>query len=153
MQAHQKAFIELARRYEVLKFGEFTLKSGRTSPYFFNAGAFASGEVTLGLGEAVTCIIVNDDQAPSLTVVKQVVNDDGGGATVGEFGISTSAGALVFGDGNTVGDITTYTAELTGLNAGVSYSLAELDVFGYSEGTWNCMPNPGGGAFGSTSRD
>jgi orotate phosphoribosyltransferase len=42
--------IELARRYEVLKFGEFTLKSGRISPYFFNAGGFASGAALAALG-------------------------------------------------------------------------------------------------------
>ena len=41
MQAYQTEFIELARTYDVLKFGEFTLKSGRISPYFFNAGAFS----------------------------------------------------------------------------------------------------------------
>ena len=38
MQGYQTEFIELARRCDVLKFGEFTLKSGRVSPYFFNAG-------------------------------------------------------------------------------------------------------------------
>ena len=40
MHPYQTDFIELARRHDVLKFGEFTLKSGRISPYFFNAGAF-----------------------------------------------------------------------------------------------------------------
>ena len=43
MQSYQTDFIELARRHEVLQFGEFTLKSGRISPYFFNAGAFCTG--------------------------------------------------------------------------------------------------------------
>ena len=50
MQAYQKEFIELAREYDVLKFGEFTLKSGRVSPYFFNAGAFDSGRALAALG-------------------------------------------------------------------------------------------------------
>jgi len=50
MNVYQQEFIELARRYEVLKFGEFTLKSGRVSPYFFNAGGFASGAALAALG-------------------------------------------------------------------------------------------------------
>lgn len=50
MHAYQREFIELARRCDVLKFGEFTLKSGRTSPYFFNAGAFSSGAALASLG-------------------------------------------------------------------------------------------------------
>jgi orotate phosphoribosyltransferase len=54
MQAYQKAFIEFAIKKNVLRFGDFTLKSGRTSPYFFNAGLFDSGEdlVTLAHGYA-----------------------------------------------------------------------------------------------------
>lgn len=43
MKAYQRDFIELAMKKQVLKFGEFTLKSGRKSPYFFNAGLFNTG--------------------------------------------------------------------------------------------------------------
>lgn len=59
MQDYQKAFIELARRHDVLKFGEFTLKSGRVSPYFFNAGAFASGGALAELGRCYADRIVD----------------------------------------------------------------------------------------------
>jgi orotate phosphoribosyltransferase len=44
MRAYQKEFIELILAKQVLRFGEFTLKSGRTSPYFFNAGMISDGE-------------------------------------------------------------------------------------------------------------
>lgn len=58
MQAYQTEFIELARRCDVLKFGEFTLKSGRISPYFFNAGAFAGGAALAVLGRCYAQCIV-----------------------------------------------------------------------------------------------
>jgi orotate phosphoribosyltransferase len=50
MEAYQKAFIEFAIAQDVLRFGEFTLKSGRTSPYFFNAGLFQTGSALAQLG-------------------------------------------------------------------------------------------------------
>jgi orotate phosphoribosyltransferase len=50
MKAYQQEFIEFAIRQGVLKFGEFTLKSGRVSPYFFNAGLFNSGAALARLG-------------------------------------------------------------------------------------------------------
>lgn len=50
MKAYQRQFIEFALAKEVLKFGEFTLKSGRKSPYFFNAGLFNSGHDLARLG-------------------------------------------------------------------------------------------------------
>ncbi len=50
MQAYQKEFIDLALELDVLKFGEFKLKSGRTSPYFFNAGALNTGYAAAKLG-------------------------------------------------------------------------------------------------------
>ncbi|MGI9293721.1 MAG: orotate phosphoribosyltransferase, partial [Pseudomonadales bacterium] len=51
MQAYQQAFIDLALQHEVLKFGSFKLKSGRISPYFFNAGLFKSGASLATVGE------------------------------------------------------------------------------------------------------
>ena len=50
MKAYQKEFIEFAIEKQVLKFGEFTLKSGRISPYFFNAGLFNTGKDLARLG-------------------------------------------------------------------------------------------------------
>ena len=50
MQAYQREFIQFALERGVLRFGEFTLKSGRASPYFFNAGLFDSGLALAKLG-------------------------------------------------------------------------------------------------------
>ncbi len=52
MQGFQQDFIELLVRHEVLRFGDFTLKSGRRSPYFVNAGQLRTGYAIAGLGRA-----------------------------------------------------------------------------------------------------
>lgn len=59
MQAFQKAFIELAIKHQVLCFGEFTLKSGRVSPFFFNAGRFNTGAALAGLGRCYADAIMH----------------------------------------------------------------------------------------------
>lgn len=59
MKQYQRDFIELAQRQQALKFGEFTLKSGRKSPYFFNAGAFCSGAALAQLGRCYAQAIVD----------------------------------------------------------------------------------------------
>ena len=50
MKLYKKQFLELAIKLNVLTFGEFTLKSGRISPYFFNAGLFNTGQAAAYLG-------------------------------------------------------------------------------------------------------
>jgi len=59
MQDYQRQFIELATNSQVIRFGEFTLKSGRTSPYFFNAGLFNSGHALAQLGRCYAQAIID----------------------------------------------------------------------------------------------
>lgn len=65
MEQYKRDFIEFALSRNVLKFGEFTLKSGRKSPYFFNAGLFNTGADLARLGEfyaaAIQASAVNFD--------------------------------------------------------------------------------------------
>ncbi|HEV2621611.1 MAG TPA: orotate phosphoribosyltransferase [Frateuria sp.] len=63
MQPHQRDFIELALSRDVLRFGEFTLKSGRHSPYFFNLGRIDSGAALARLGDAYAEALVRSQLA------------------------------------------------------------------------------------------
>lgn len=58
MQAYKQQFIDLALRVGALSFGEFRLKSGRISPYFFNSGLFASGMAAATLGRCYAAAAV-----------------------------------------------------------------------------------------------
>ena len=51
MEAYKSEFIEFMVESDVLKFGDFTLKSGRKSPFFMNAGAYVTGTQLMRLGE------------------------------------------------------------------------------------------------------
>jgi orotate phosphoribosyltransferase len=61
MKDYQHDFIDFAIRAGVLRFGDFTLKSGRTSPYFFNAGLFNTGEHLARLGRCYAQAIAESD--------------------------------------------------------------------------------------------
>lgn len=61
MLPYQEQFIEFALETDVLRFGEFTLKSGRTSPYFFNTGLFNTGATMLQFSRFFAQSIINSD--------------------------------------------------------------------------------------------
>ncbi|HTV52392.1 MAG TPA: orotate phosphoribosyltransferase [Steroidobacteraceae bacterium] len=63
MYAEQLEFIELALAREALRFGRFTLKSGRESPYFFNAGLFSDGAALATLGRCYAAALVRSGLA------------------------------------------------------------------------------------------
>lgn len=59
MQAYQREFLDFATEIGALRFGEFTLKSGRRSPYFFNTGLFDTGERLARLSRAYAACIID----------------------------------------------------------------------------------------------
>jgi len=59
MKEYQQKFVDFAINVGVLQFGEFVLKSGRKSPYFFNAGLFNSGEKLAKLGQFYAQAIID----------------------------------------------------------------------------------------------
>ncbi|MEZ4384230.1 MAG: orotate phosphoribosyltransferase [Nannocystaceae bacterium] len=66
MEAYQAAFVDLLVRHQVLRFGDFTLKSGRRSPYFINAGQLRTGAAIAGLGQAYAAGILRHGLACDL---------------------------------------------------------------------------------------
>ena len=66
MADYRSEFIGLALRHQALRFGQFALKSGRQSPYFFDAGRFASGAAIAGLGSAYAAALVASRLEPEV---------------------------------------------------------------------------------------
>jgi hypothetical protein len=61
MAPYQREFLKFSLGEGVLKFGSFVLKSGRTSPYFFNAGLFSSGSALHKLGRSYAAAIMDSE--------------------------------------------------------------------------------------------
>jgi len=115
---------------------QYSLSESSVSGYDFvswscNGGTFvAPNKVTLGLNQQVTCTVTNDDQPPSLRLVKSVTNDNGGTATPGAWQL-TATGAGGFTD---AGNSTVFHA----VTAGAQYTLSESSVSGYDFASWSC---------------
>jgi len=118
----------------------YTEGSWSCTPTAANPTTFSGGSVTLAYGNNAVCTIENNDDQGSLQLVKRIVNDNGGTKTVDDFGITTDAGTPTFGAGVADGPNTLkYSSQVFNLNA-ATYNFAELNVAGYTEGTWSCTP-------------
>jgi hypothetical protein len=101
---------------------------------------YTPASITIDTKGGTFCITVGNSitrDRGSLTLVKKVVNDNGGSATVSAFGLNTSAGGLTFDSGTANGSTTTYTSQKMTVVTN-TYTLKESDVYGYTEGTWSC---------------
>lgn len=94
-----------------------------------NGGTQSDNTITLSLAQDVTCIITNDDIAPTLTLIKEVINDDGGMATASAFQAYINGNPVPWGQAQT-------------LNAG-NHTASESGLVGYSAGDWgqDCSPD------------
>jgi hypothetical protein len=86
--------------------------------------------ITLADGDAVTCTVTNDDIAPTLALVKVVINDDGGTAVKANWTLTATGSGGFSGAADVAA---------TPVNAGVQYALSESAVAGYEQvGDWSC---------------
>lgn len=100
--------------------GDYSIDENSFGGYEKTLGENCSG--TISSGQSLTCIITNDDIAPTLTLVKTVVNDNGGTLEVADFPLFVDATAVNSGDTND-------------FNAG-SHTASETNQLGYLAGNW-----------------
>lgn len=119
--------------------GTWTCKGHKGSYYLYG------DKLKLKPGANVACKIVNTEIAPVLTVKKHVINDDGGKATIEDFGLNINGEALVFDEGvyDNATKTTTYTATLN-VYADQEHILSEKDLEGYKESPWTCSNEAAG---------
>jgi|GEM_PF-903215 len=111
---------------------ESATPTGYTPDWWSCTGGEASGNtVKLAVGENVTCTISNDDIAPTLRLVKNVVNNNGGNAVAGDWDLTATGTDRGFTD---KGDSTTAHT----VKAGVEYTLTESNVAGYTPTNLSC---------------
>jgi uncharacterized repeat protein (TIGR01451 family) len=93
-------------------------------------GSQSDDQITLALGESATCTITNDDDVASLTLVKNVTNDNGGTAVAADWTLSAGGPTPISGAGGASSDAS--------FSAG-TYSLSESGPGGYSASAWSCV--------------
>nr|NLI49317.1 hypothetical protein [Propionibacterium sp.] len=100
--------------------------------------AALAGEVTLDEGDDITCTITNDDVAPKLTLIKKVVNDNGGTRTASEWTLTAAGPTGISGVGPQVASDATFKAG--------TYALSESGPTDYTAGAWSCVGGSQDGA-------
>lgn len=121
---------------QALDAGTYTLSENgpdgyEASMWVCEGGTQNDSEITIGVGETVVCVITNDDIAPTLKLVKNIINDNGGTAVPGDWMLT------VGGDGgfSGAGDSTIFHA----VKANETYELSESDgTSGYAASSWSC---------------
>ncbi|HKM19976.1 MAG TPA: VWA domain-containing protein [Candidatus Dojkabacteria bacterium] len=110
---------------------------GYTTTYSDNC----TNNVNIQKGDTVTCTITNTPSAPTLKIVKDVINDNGGNATISTFGITLTDTPLTFGDGTPVNETTTRYEATPTVVANKTYTLSELDKTktGYEQKKLECL--------------
>lgn len=108
-----------------------------------NGGTAISGNtLLLENGDVAVCTVVNDDTGATLTLIKHVINDDGGTAQVGDFALTASGPTSITG--------TTGEASITAVpvSAG-TYTLSETNLAGYTARDWSCTVNGAAAVIGA----
>ena len=129
---------------QVVCAGTFALseqtQAGYTASSWTCSGGTQSGaNVTLALGTSATCTINNNDNPPSLTLVKVVTNNNGGSKTLSDFPLTASGPVTISG----VSGTTAVTSR--NVSAG-SYALTEQTQAGYTPSSWSCSGGTQNGA-------
>ncbi|WP_185741917.1 hypothetical protein, partial [Pseudoxanthomonas sp. 3HH-4] len=115
----------------VYTLSEVTAAGYTAGAWSCTAGTLSGSQLTLANGQSATCTITNNDQPATLTLVKTVVNDNGGTATVADFPLTATGPRTITGVSGT-GAVTNRS-----INAGV-YTLSEVTAAGYTAGAWSC---------------
>ena len=101
-----------------------------------SAGSVNGDQLTIGNGVTATCQITNNDVAPGLTLIKAVINDDGGTAVPGSFTL-----VLTGADGVHNSGVQYSSGANPSVEAGVSYTLSEQPLDGYTQVGVSCVDN------------
>ncbi|MBD9480710.1 DUF11 domain-containing protein, partial [Pseudoxanthomonas sp. PXM02] len=115
----------------VYTLSEVTAAGYAAGTWSCTAGTLSGNQLTLANGQSASCSITNNDQAATLTLVKTVINDNGGTATVSNFPLTATGPTTITGVSGTAA------VTNASVNAGV-YTLSEVTAAGYAAGTWSC---------------
>ena len=148
MQDYQRDFLDFALDLGVLRFGQFTLKSGRVSPYFFNAGLFNSGAALARLGRFYAQTIVDAGLEARLDIAQTVNRKQSYGQLDEEQAVTEVASHDVYVVPDTASDLAIPLGSIGTASALFIANLSSTDLIQYKlGGTGNTAMTLGAGGF------